>query len=108
MLSLIFTVAVFAALAWFAYHFVSKFRESEGSIWERTLAGAKDSATVLWGGVLYVAGVLLYLAEKASTFLNMPEVTSFIQNQLPSQWGAIGLMVVGVVTIIARLRTLFD
>lgn len=107
MFSFIFTLAIVGVFAWFVYHFVVKFKEAEGSVWGRTLAGARDSATVFWGGVLYVAGAIVDLAEKAADFLNLPEVTTFINNYFPPKYVAIGLMVIGGVTILARLRTLF-
>lgn len=106
MISFILTLAILAALGWFVYHFIVKFREAEGTVWERTLAGAKDSATIFWGGILYVAGAIVDLAEKFADFLNLPEVTGFINNYFPPKYVAVGLMVIGGITILARLRGL--
>lgn len=106
MIGFIFTLAVVASLLFMAYHLVKKFREAEGTVWERLLAGGRDSATILWGYLLYLAGAILDLIERMAVFLNMPEVTTFVNTHVPPKYVAGGMMVIGIITIAARLRSI--
>jgi hypothetical protein len=106
MISWIITLGLLAVLGWYAYHVVISYKVATGSTWERVRAGAMDSATVLWGNLLWVSGAILDLADKAATVLNMPEVSDFIKSNLPPQYVAYGLIAIGVITVVARLRSL--
>ncbi len=74
--------------------------------WQRALHAASGSATVLWSYFLIVIGWALSGVGDLATALNMPEVQSFVHNNLPAEWVGIAVAGIAVVTIIARLRTL--
>jgi hypothetical protein len=62
----------------------------------------------LWGYFLLVASTLIGWADQASQFLNMPEVTNFIQTYFTSTRGAVIIASIAVITIVARLRTIWS
>lgn len=104
LLSVGFAVLVTATLVQFAL----AFRASEGTVWERLLATSRHSATWLWSKVLLVAGSLIQVAQNAATWLNMPEVSTFIQANLPPEWVGYMLLFVAVMTFLSRMRSLVD
>jgi hypothetical protein len=106
MISLIITLAVIATLAWLAYHVVKKFKTSEGTFWDRLLAGFKDSATILVAGATYVGGAILGFIGQAADALNVPQVAEVVRTQIPAEYMGYGLMALAVVTVLARLRSL--
>ena len=105
MLSLVIALLVVVSLAWLAHHVVRKFKEADGSFWDRVLAGFKDSATVLVAGATYVGGALVTVIVKTAEAFNAPEVAATIQS-LPTEYVSYGTMVLAVAVFIARLRTL--
>lgn len=102
----IFLGVVAMAVLYFAWRVVAAYRKAEGTTWERVLATAKGSATVLWQYVVGAAGVAMTYAAQVADFFNMPEVRDFITKQLtPTQVG-VALLVIAAVTVFARMRTL--
>jgi hypothetical protein len=106
MISFVITLAILGTLAWLAYHVVKKYRETDGTFWERLLAGFKDSATLLVAGATYVGGALIDLIGKAADALNAPEVAEMVRTQIPAEYMGYGLMGLAVVVVVARLRSL--
>lgn len=100
------TIAVVISLAWLGYHVVKKYRESDGTFWERLLAGFKDSATILVAGATYVGGAIIGLIGKAADALNAPEVAEVVRTQVPAEYAGYGLMGLALIVFIARLRSL--
>lgn len=90
--------------AYAIYRFVQNFRAATGTIWQRAVAAAKQSATVLWGYILTASGYATTWIDSAAEFLNMPEMQALLQkNVTPTRFG-IFIMVAGGVSILARLR----
>lgn len=106
MLQLAFLSLVLGVVAFFGWRFAQTFRAAVGSPWERALAAAKDSATVLWQYVVAFAGVAIAWAAQAADYLNLPEVRGFIQQNLQPEYVGAAFMAIAVVSIVARLRTL--
>jgi hypothetical protein len=100
---LIATAAIFAACAtWF----LRSYRAATGTTWQRLLAASKDSATVLWGYIVGLAGTLLTWSVTAADFFNAPEVRTFVETNIKAEYLGAALTVIALVTIAARLRTL--
>lgn len=106
MISWLITIAIALTLAWLVYHVIKRFREAEGSVWERFLAGFKDSATILVAGATYVGGAVINLIGNAADALNSPEIAEVVRTQIPADYAGYGLMCLALVVFIARLRSL--
>lgn len=105
MLSFIVTIAVALSLLWLGYHVFKKFKEADGSFWDRLLSGFKDSATVLVAGATYVGGAVVNLVIKAADAANAPEVAEAVR-ALPTEYVGYGMMGLAGLVFIARLRSL--
>lgn len=106
MIGLIVSIAVLCFVAYVVYVYVREFREAVGTVWQRAVEAAKDSATVLWNGFIAAASATTLAAEHVATFLNLPEVATFINQSVPVRYVAWAFLGITVVTIIARLRSL--
>lgn len=101
-------VIVAAAVAYAAFRFYDTYHHTPGTAVERVLASTKNSATVLWGYVVTVAGTLLGWSGQVADFVNMPEVHDFIQQHMKPEYVGAAFVAIGAVTVFARLRTLFQ
>ncbi|RZN13906.1 hypothetical protein [Bradyrhizobium sp. Leo121] len=87
------------------YRMVKYYYLAEGSVWDRLLATAKYSATVLWSMIVALGASILagisYLAEA----LNLPDVKAWV-TMLPAEW--VGFVVAAIMglTVVSRLRSL--
>lgn len=106
MLNLILTLIVLAVVAFAAVKFVMRYREAEGSPWQKALTAAKGSATVLWQYAIMAGSFLMAGASQLGDAANMPEIRTFIQAKLSPEMFAGVLFAVALVTIFARLRSL--
>ena len=106
MLTTIVLVAALAILAYIAYRVVLNYRAAEGTVWERLIVAAKNSATVLWQYVVIAGGTLLGWSVQLADALNMPEVRSVIQDNLKPEYVGLALVGIAIITVVARLRTL--
>ena len=71
-------------------------------MWEKIKAWFKHSVTILWARVVALAGVLL---ASGQSLLGDPNVTSAIQTALQPKFIPYYVIVIGLVTEIARRRT---
>ena len=106
MITTIVLVAALAVSIFVVYRVVVNYRTAEGSVWERLIAAAKNSATVLWQYVVIAGGTLLGWSVQLADALNMPEVRSAIQDNLRPEYVGVALVGIAIITVIARLRTL--
>ena len=105
-LTAVFLAIVTLAAIYGIHRAVAAYREATGSTWQRLLATAGESATVLWSYIVAAGGVGLAWADEVAQFLNAPEVTSFIQQHLSPTNVGVAMTAIAVITIVARLRTL--
>jgi hypothetical protein len=109
-LTSIFLLAVLALAAYGAYRVVKRFRATDPSLslWQRLLATAMGSASVLWNGALAVGGGIMSYSVIAAEALNAPEVGTFIQSNLNPKYVGLAVMLIGAVGALARMRTLWS
>jgi hypothetical protein len=107
MLQGIVTLVAIAAFSYGVFRFVRNYREAQGlTTWERLLAAAKDSATVLWSYTVLLGGYIITGLAYGADFLNLPEVRDLVQESLPPEVVGPVLVVIAAMTFVARLRTL--
>jgi hypothetical protein len=104
---LILAVCALAVLV-AAVRVVARYRRSEGSTWERVVHTAEGSATVLWAYITAAGGFALQLAGQGADMLELPGLKDQIQALLKPEWVGSFLFLVGLVTVVARLRTLLS
>ena len=103
----IILLACLAAIAFAAYRVTSRYRASTGTTWQRVLATAEGSATVLWGYIVALGGLAVQAASSGADVLNMPEIKEWITSYLSPELAGGVLLVIGVLTVLARFRSLF-
>jgi hypothetical protein len=99
-------IVVLALAAYFLFDFARSYRSAAGSVWHRSVAAAKSSATILWARfsvvVVAVADGLIQLAD----FVQAPAVSAAISTYLKPSTVAAVMVTVAIVTEWARRRTL--
>ena len=106
MVNLILGLAFGAGVTFIVIHAVMAYREAQGTVWERILSTSRDSATWLWGKFLFVAGLLIEAVNQLATYLDRPEVTTFVNSYVPPRYVAGVMVAIAVITLLARLRSL--
>lgn len=100
---LIILLGIFAYVGWTYFH---AYQESTATGWRRWLNAAQGSATILWAKFCIFVGALAGLLSQAADYLGDPSLSQAIQTQLKPQYVAIFIILVSVVSIWARKRTL--
>jgi hypothetical protein len=100
--------ACLAAIAYGGYRVAARYRAATGSVYARALAAAQGSATVLWSYVVALGGVALQAAGQGAEIFELPEVREAIAAWLAPEWAGAVLLLIGVITVLARLRTLVE
>ena len=100
-------VAALAAIGWLAFYFVKAYLGTPGSLWQRALAGARGSATVLWARFCMALGALAATLSSLADLLDAPGLKDAVQGALGDpKWVALFIVATAVVTELARRRTL--
>jgi len=103
---MIFVVdAVLLALVLFyGYEFYTGYRAATGTTWQRILAGAKGSATILWARFVQVVTAATMGLVSLADFLNAPAVGTAIQTYLKPQYVAAAFVLIAAISEVARRR----
>ena len=107
MFNLILFLAFTAAVVSIATHAVVVYRSAEGTIWQRTLATSRDSATWLLAKVTFIAGLAIEGVAAAAEYFNRPDVTAFQRTKVPAEYVAYVFLAIAILTFAARARSLF-
>lgn len=62
----------------------------------------RESATILWARFMLLGGILLSIANEIASIAQAANLIQF----LPPRWASITLAVIGVITELARRRTI--
>lgn len=98
----VFMLAVAGYIVW---TFSREYKEAKGTMWERALEASRDSATILWSKLLIVGSVFVNGVAYMANALDVGTVEQ-IKVYLPVEYVTGFLVVVSIITIIARLRSL--
>lgn len=103
----LFLLLVVGVVAFGVWKFCVRFKAAEGNVWQRSVSATHDSAVMLWSYLTTFTGTLLVWADYAADFFNMQEVKDFMALHIsPTRLGIL-IIAISVVTIVARVRTLF-
>lgn len=74
---------------------------------DRIAAAVCRSATIAWGWLCVFFGAAWGLVQQAADALGDPEVKTQVMALIPPEWAWLAVIAFGVVTILARLRTVY-
>ena len=102
----IFDLCVVAALAYVGITFYLQYREEKvGTVWQKSLAAARDSATILWTKFCAALALIVYQLDNIADLVGMPEAKDFINNWIGNPKAISGIMLlISLVTFWARTR----
>jgi hypothetical protein len=102
-----FDIGILAVAAYFAYTVWDGYRDATGTTWQRLLAGARSSATILWAKFCLVLAGLTGNLDTAADLLGQPDMKQYINAAIGNpKTVAIIMVVIPLVSILARRRTL--
>lgn len=99
-------ISTIAIIAYFGYEFYKAYRAASGTIFQRSVAAAKGSATVLWARFVGLVGLATGGLASAADYLGDPSIGAAIQTYGKPQYIAAALVLIALVTTWARKRTL--
>lgn len=106
MFNIMLLITAAGALGYGAWRVVTYYRAAQGDWWQRLLATAKDSATILWQKIVAAGGLLMLAVSSAADVFNAPEVKQAIADHMSPGVAGTALLVIAVIGVWARLRTL--
>ena len=106
MINAVILTLIAAASVFAVYRFMARYQAAAGSTWEKLLTAAKGSATMLWQYIVAAGGVLMTWSVNAADAFNLPDVRNFVQGHLSPEMFGVTLVVVALIGMAARLRTL--
>lgn len=106
-LGLIFSLSILAFAGYVGWTVYSDYRTEVGTRWQRLLATAQHSATLLWSKFCIVIAAVTAQIDNVADLLGAPEAKDFINAYVGNPKIIAALMLVmATVTIVARKRTL--
>lgn len=106
MLALIFALIFGGAAAAMIFLFWKAYLSATGTTWQRILAAAQGSATIAWARFSAFVGMAATALASLADWLNAPGVSDGIKEVLQPQYVALFIIVSGILTELARRRTL--
>lgn len=99
-------LALLAAFAYVAWDFYADYRDAVGSTWQRLLAAGKTTATILWSRFTILVTALSNSLVWLAGLLGAPGVEDAIKAALQPVYVAGFVVVIAIITELARRRTL--
>lgn len=106
-LRLAIAIGLASIAAYFIYNIYRLYRDATGTVWQRFLAAGRESATMLWSKfIIILAGIVANLDYMAD-LIGQPGMKEYIDQLAGNpRTVAIVMLVISVVTMTARARTL--
>lgn len=93
-------------LAYIAYVVSSAWKNQTGTVWQRILGTANESATILWAKFVAAIAIIVGGMDYIADIIGAPEVKDAIQGVMNPKYVAGFLVAVALITVIARKRTM--
>jgi hypothetical protein len=100
-------VFMLVVAGWIVWTFSREYKEAKGTMWERALEASWDSATILWSKIVIIATVFVNGVAYLASAMDSGTVEQ-IKFYLPAEYVAGFMVLVMLITIIARIRSLGD
>ena len=100
--------ATLAAIA--VYYIVATYlhyRKGVGTQWERLIAAARNSATMLWSKFVLVLSAIVSQLDNLADLLGQPDMKTYIQTLIGNpKIVAVVMAMIAIISMISRARTL--
>ena len=93
-------------LAYIAYVVFSAWKNQTGTVWQRILGTANESATILWAKFVAAIAIIVGGMDYIADIIGAPEVKDAIQGVMNPKYVAGFLVAVALITVISRKRTM--
>lgn len=103
----VFIAFYVSAFGFMAYKFYQRYIVAEGNIWQRLHKTFTSSVTLAWGYAQIVGSYVIENIDKLATFVNLPEIGTFITHNVNPGFAASFVFFSGLITCVARVRSLF-
>jgi len=104
---IVFQLGIVGLAGYFGYTVYKGYRSATGTVWQRLLAGARSSATMLWGKFAIALAAVVANLDHIADALGQPDAKQYIQDALGNPKAVAGVMlVITAISMWARMRTL--
>lgn len=102
----IYYLVLLIVVNYVAYTLVTEYWRSTEKGFDRILAAAKGSATILWARFSAIVGAVAGLLIGVADYMQMPEVKEWITKWFTAEHTALVIVLIAIITEWARRRTL--
>ena len=99
-------IGILATVVPMIYDAVKMYFSTTGTWWEKTIAAGRGSATIAWNRFVALCAAAAGILADGADYLNDPNLSAAIKAALQPQYVAGFVVLVTVITIWARKRTL--
>lgn len=103
-MTLILILVTLAIVGWLIVTTYLNYRKATGTVWQRLLSAADDSATLLWSKFMLLVSALTGVLTSAADYFGDPSLSAAIKEVLQPQYVAYFAIFVTFITILARRR----
>lgn len=105
---MLLTFAALALVVVIIWRMVNRYRATKGTTWERVKATTEQSLTLLLGYCTIVGGNAINIAGTIADSFDLPSAKDWIAANMPSQYVGAGLIALGALIVLARLRGIWS
>jgi hypothetical protein len=103
-MTLILTLVTLAILGWLIVTTWLNYRKATGTVWQRLLSAADDSATLLWAKFMLLVSTLTGVLTNAADYIADPNLNAAIKAALTPEHVIYFAIFVTFVTMLAHRR----
>lgn len=105
-MTIVLSLLALGAIGFVASRMWTRFAAASGTLRERLWAVFDGSATIVVAKATVVSGAVLDALPTVASVLMQPEAKAALETYLPTQTMSSVMVVIGLVTLVARMRTL--
>lgn len=105
-MALFLTIVALGIVGWLVVTTAINYKKATGTVWQRLLASASDSATLLWSKFVLLLSAGTGFLTNAADYFGDPSLAAAIKAALTPEHVVYFAIFVTFITILARKRTL--
>ena len=105
-MTIVLSLLALGAIGFVVSRMWTRFAAASGTLRERLWAAFDGSATIVVAKATVVSGAVLHALPTVASVLMQPEAKAALETYLPTQTMSSVMVVIGLVTLAARMRTL--